>query len=94
MVVVPTNAVGQPYAVMIVSRNTSFAETAVLTSRRFQEITRTATMTWIKNHSIIWIPCHLILVVFVSDVRLGDNASVQKDIWKKREGWNAEPMEC
>lgn len=92
MVVVPTNAVGQPYTVMIVPRNTGFTETAVLTSRRLQKITRTATMTWIENHSIIWIPCHLILVVFVSDVRLGDNASVQKDVWKKREGWYEEPM--
>jgi hypothetical protein len=93
MVVVSTNAVGQPNTVMIVPRNTSFAETAVLTSCWFQEVTRTATMTGMKNHSVIWIPCHLILMVFVSDVRLGDNASVQKDVRKKREDWHAEPVE-
>lgn len=62
-----TDAVHQPDAMVVVSRDTCPAEAAVLASCWFCEATGATTVPGMKKNPVVGISLHLFLVVFASD---------------------------
>ena len=92
MIVIQSDAIHQPYTMVVVSRNTCPAEAAMLTPCRLVKLTCTAVATWVKDDFIIRIAFHFLRVVFGCDERFCDNALIEKEIWQGGSNGHAEPM--
>jgi S-adenosylhomocysteine hydrolase len=76
-----TDAVSQPYAVVIMSGDARIADTAVLASRWLEKVAGATLMSWMKENSIIWIMPHFTVEILLGDERLRYDASIQAQIW-------------
>lgn len=80
MVIICAHAVCQPYAVMVLSRDTGFAETAMFAPCWFEELTGSAIMPRVKYDAVIGITGHLLSMVFRSYIGRGDDACIQEEV--------------
>lgn len=94
MIISTTNAVSQPYTVVIVPRDAGVAKAAMLASRRFQQTTSTAKVSRVEEHSIIRITPHLLFMIFRRNEGLGNDAGIQEYIWEHYYHWNTQPVYC
>ena len=65
---------------VVLHRDTGFAETTMLAPCRFEEFTCLALVPSVEDNTIIGVPRHLLCVVLRGDIRRGDHRCVQKDI--------------
>lgn len=65
--IVSPDAVHQPYTVVVMSRNTSATEAAMLAARWLEEFAGAALMSWMKKDSVIRIASHLFRMVLCCD---------------------------
>lgn len=92
-VVVRSNTIGKPNAVVVMSGDTCFAVTAVLAASRFKKLTRTASVSWVEDYSIIWIFFHLLCMIFRCDVRFRHDTEIEEDIWSYCQDGDAESVD-
>jgi hypothetical protein len=74
--VVAANASSQPYAMVIMSGNTSIAKTTMFAPCWFRKLAGATLAAWMKNDIIIGISLKLILDVFGSYNGFGHDAGI------------------
>ena len=68
MVIVQTDAVGEPYAMMVLPGDAALAVAAMFTSRWFEKVARFTAVAWVEYDLVVRIALHLLRVIVRRDV--------------------------
>ena len=78
---------------VVLSRDTGFAETTMLAPCRLEELTCLTLIPGVEDDTIIGVPSHLLCMVLWGDIRRGDHTCVQEDIRDDYRRRNANPVD-
>lgn len=66
-IIIPSQAIHDPNAVMVMFRDTDVADTAMLASSRFEKVTGPANLARLIEYMVVWVVSHVLPVIFGSN---------------------------
>ena len=95
MVVAVSHTIVDEDTVVIKLWYAPLAYAAMFRSGRFQNVTSSTCLTWMKYGMIIWIQCHGLIIVPGIDIAwIGVCSEIEKDVWKYDRNCSSESESC